>query len=749
LSDLGRELGLGGEGGIAEQAETVLTMLRRGETALRWLVVFDNAEDIDSVSRFLPSGPGGHVLITSRNPQWSDRTQVLQVEVFERRESVAHIRQRVPSIRPEQAGRVAELLGDLPIAVAAAGAWLKDTGTPIIEYLRQIERHGPSIPELGSDNPSLETTWDLSLERLQQRSAAAYRLLQLCSVLAPEIALELVYSDRMAELLRPLDPSVSEGLYRGALVQQINRLALLKLDVGGGQIQVHRLLQHVVRKRMSDEELAEARRQVHLVLAAARPRSDADDPESWPRFRMLWPHLEVSQAYNSLEESVRRLMIDRVRYLYQTGGFADARRVGDRIVGQWARLLETTTDESIRRSIRRQSLHLQFSIANAMRNQSLFNESRALDESVLAQQRELLGDTHPHTLMTAGGLASDLRALGLYAEALARDERTYASWSENFGDDNPRTLASLNNLATSHRLTGDFRAARDQETVVYERCGLVLGESHPDTLNAGNNLGRDMREAGDYDGSISLLRDIANRSAKALGESSPRTCVAMTNLAVSLRSAGRPGDAAPLLEVAYESLNQTVGPASPDTLACRLSRAVNLLSVGEIQSAASELREVERTYSRGLGEFHPHTLACVNNRAVIARAAGELDQAIELAAYATQHFGRVLGNDHPNTLAAVMNLAIFRAERGAVPAAYQLLEPVAVRMAELLGHEHPDTVRCQANLMLMSGDLHGRSASDEDRMAGRLAESLGATHPAVTAMRERRYLHRTLDPHPF
>ena len=749
LSDLGKELGLGGEGGITDQAQTVLTTLRRGERLRRWLIVFDNAEEVEAVTRFLPSGSGGHVLVTSRNPQWGDRTQVMQVEVFERRESVAHIRQRVPSIRADQAARVAELLGDLPIAVAAAGAWLKDTGTPIAEYLQQIERHGPSIPERGSGNPSLETTWDLSLRRLQERSPAAYRLLQLCSVLAPEIALELVYSDRMADLLAPLDASVAEAMYHGALVQQINRLALLKLDVGGGQIQVHRLLQHVVRQRMTEVELDEARRQVHLVLAAARPSAEVDDPQTWRRYRMLWPHLDVSRAYESREESVRRLMIDRVRYVGQAGAAADARRIGERVVRAWDELIRELPDEQDRLSVERQSLHLRFNIGNAIREQSQFEESRALNEQVLARQSELLGEHHPHSLMTAGSLAADLRALGLYAEALRRDERTYAAWLEDFGDDNPRTLSALNNLAASHRLNGDFRSARERDLLVYQRCRLVQGELHPNTLNAGGNLGRDLREAGDYEGSIALLRDVSGRLATALGADSPRTHNARTNLAVSIRSAGRADESAPLLEKAYEILNDTFGPSSPDTLACRLSRAVNLLSVDQIDSADTEMRAVEQAYRAGLGEFHPHTLACVNNRAAIARAAGEQRAATELAAHARLHFGKVLGPDHPYTLAAAMNLSIVEAERGAVPAALQELEPIAQRLAEVLGPDHPDTVRCQANLMLMSGDVHGRSTMDLDRMTRRLSDAIGAGHPAVTALQAGRYLHRTLDPHPY
>ncbi|GAA0497956.1 hypothetical protein Ade02nite_53540 [Paractinoplanes deccanensis] len=740
LAELGKELGLPSAGGIADQAQAVLTALRQGTVLPRWLIIFDNAEDVATVSRFLPSGPGGHVIVTSRDAAWGERAQTVQVDVFDRRESVAHLRRRVRDLRAEDASRLAEVLGDLPIAVAAAGAWLADTGKPVGEYLDYIDRYGME---------NLASVWELSLTRLQQRSAAAHRLLQLCSVMGPQIALDLVYGDRMAELLRPFDGRVADSMYRGALVQQINKLALLKVDVGSGQLHVHRMVQHVVRQRMSAEEQDEARRQVHLVLAAARPPGEVDDPATWPVFGQIWPHLEVSRAYDSREEAVRRLIIDRLRYVWFSGGFNDGRAMGTLFVERWERLRPTLADDAERDALDRQLLHLKFNLANILCDQAAFAEARALDEAVLARQRDLLGETHPHTLTTANGLGRDLRALGLYGEALANDERTYAAWLENFGPDHPRTLSAMNNLASSERLAGRVLDARDRERLAFERCELVLGPLHTLTLIAGNNYGRDLREAGEYEESITTLTDILNRHREAHGDNAPKTYSTMANLAVSERSAGRARQAAARLERAYENLNRLLGPDGPETLACRLSRAVNSLAVGELDSAADELGRVESAYRRSLGDTHPHTITCRNNRSAVARAAGDLPTALRLATQAADEFTARLGAAHPYTLAARMNVAIFTAESGPVREAHDLIEPVVARLDALLGPDHPDAARASANLVLMRDDLLGRSAADEQAALRRLTTTLGDAHPAAQAFREGRYLHRTLDPHPY
>ncbi|MGC5017729.1 FxSxx-COOH system tetratricopeptide repeat protein [Micromonospora sp. DT47] len=744
LADLAGRLEITGGPTLPDTVRSVLQALGRGEPYERWLVVFDNAEELDQIEQFLPQGPG-HVLLTSRNRAWGDRANPIQVDVFDRTESVAHLAQRVPAISAEEADRVAEALGDLPIAVAAAGAWLADTGTSVADYLRQIERHGPSAL-------SVEATWDLSLNRLRDQAPAAYRLLQLCSVLAPEIALELIYSDEMAAALVPFDPSVSERLVRGALVQQINRLALLKLDVQGGRIQVHRLLQAVVRDRMTDEEIAAARHQVHVVLAASRPRGDVDDPATWARLRMLWPHLEVSEALTCPEESVRQLLIDRVRYLWQRGGLEQADGFSRRVDDIWSARLAELDDPAEVAGLRRQLLHLRFNRANILRSLGGFDEALALDEAVLAEQRQLLGGLHPHSLMTAGSLAGDLRALGRYAEALERDRSTYASWLQVFGEDHPRTLSAANNLAVSYRLVGDYRSARRWDDEVHQRRRLVLGPTNPYTLISAVRLGSDLREAGEYEKSAALLRTVYDALGEVLGADDGISLGAQVNLAVSLRSAGRSGEAAPMFEAAYRKLDERFGPDNPDTVACRSSRAANLLAVGEAVRALTEMTAVARAYEEvlRLGPAHPHTLATLSNISAAERAAGRRSAARSSAARAAGELRKALGPDHPHTLAAEVNHAVCVAEEGEWGPARDQLRDTADRLAEVIGAGHPDTLRCLGDLALVSRQAGGSGPDADDAAAAdRLAEVIGQDHPSVQTLRERRLVVRVIDPHPF
>jgi tetratricopeptide (TPR) repeat protein len=596
-----------------ESARQVLKILDQATPGQRWLLVFDNADEIEAVKPYIPEG-GGHALVTSRNRAWADHARYLPVEVFTRQESVAHLRLRVPMITAEEADQVAEVLGDLPLAVATAGAWLAETSFTVSEYLLQLERQAPrilSISQLADYPRPVSQTWDLSLNRLQERSPAAARLFELCSVMAPRIALDLLYSPAMARVLEPFDPRLSETMIIGTIVQEINRLALIKLDPSAGRIHVHRLVQAVVQDRMSEEQIAAARRDVHQVLAAARPSGDVDDPDTWNRFRLIWPRLTPSAAMTSREESVRQLFIDRVRYLWQRHDLKRGHEVAEEVENAWETMLAAEPESASADTLRRQLLHLRFNHANILRDQARFEQAKNVDETVLREQRKLLGSDHWHVLMTSGSLAADLKALGRYGDALEMDKLTYPAWMELYGEDHARSLAAANNLADSYRLTGDFASALrlDQDTL--ERRSTTLGPLHPRTLGSTSNVARDLIEAGRYAEAVVIMETAEQSCIQAHGADSLEALNAQMLLGIALRAAGRPTQAEQQLREASEKLNRRFDSSSSEALACMLSHSVSLLAVERATEAEAEIRAAQAVYEERLGPSHPHTLVCM------------------------------------------------------------------------------------------------------------------------------------------
>jgi tetratricopeptide (TPR) repeat protein len=737
---------------VAERAELALNVLGQNTQRLRWLLIYDNAEDIKAVRPFLPKG-GGHILITSQERDWERHTRLLPIELFKREESVAHLREVAPSLTADEAVQVAEAVGNLPLAVAAAAAWLGSTRYPVSRYLRELDLEPSrqlSLSELANYPRLVSAAWDPSLNLLQERSPAAMRLLELFSVMAPAIALDIIYNSPVVpRMLEPIDPALSEPMVMGRVVQQINKLALIKLDPNANQIQVHRLVQAVVRGRMATEDLASARRDVQRILVAMRPRRDVDDPAVWSRYQLLWPHLPSAEVLSSDQETVRQLIIDRVRYLWVVSDLDRARDEAYEAVSRWGAMLDAKPAAEVEKPLRRQLLQLKFNLANVLRSQSRFTEARKLDEGVLTEQTEFLGADHPHTLMTRASYAGDLRGLGSYREALDMDKQTYAAWTELYGQDHLRTLAAANNLAVSFRVTGAMAEAMRLDADALDRFRLAAGTQHPSTLLAARNVARDLLETGDYAEAVVRIQEVRRACVDALGANSLATLDAQVLLGIALRSAGQPEKAEPEFQAALGMLTSRFGESHGASLACSLSHSANLLSLDRFAEAEDGIREVLTEYEQRLGPRHPHSLVCLVNLASALRLQSKQAQAMETIATALSGLEPTLGAQHPYTLAAAMVHGSLLADEDRLEEAEQVEDQTVKALAEALGDNHPDTLRCEANLLLTRLQRGDNVSAERTRVIDRLAERIGADHPDIGTLRGERRLMRALDPQPF
>ncbi len=121
----------------------------------RWLLVFDNAQEPQDIRPYLPRGGRGDVIITSRNPIWGNLARAIEVSRFDRPESIEFMLKRTGQEDEKAADELAEALGDLPLALEQAWAYMEATAKPLARYLkvyqdRKLEVLAKGIP---SDYP--------------------------------------------------------------------------------------------------------------------------------------------------------------------------------------------------------------------------------------------------------------------------------------------------------------------------------------------------------------------------------------------------------------------------------------------------------------------------------------------------------------------------------------------------------------------------------------------------------------------
>ncbi|NGY64548.1 tetratricopeptide repeat protein [Lentzea sp. NEAU-D13] len=707
----------------------VLEALRTGTPFANWILVFDNADRPEDVRPFFPVGKG-HVLVTSRNPEWAAVARPVAVDVFTRAESIELLRVRDPSIAEIDADRLAEVLGDLPLAVEQAASWRSQTGMPVAEYLDLFEQHQMELLEDSSPvdyEIPVAAAWNVPLERLRHDHPAALQLLQVCAFFGPEPISRRWFS-RVPDLPAPpeLAAAFRDPIKLNRAVREINRYSLARIDHRNNTLQLHRLVREVLRSRLEPAAQDQLRHAVHLLLVHADPGG----PEvswNWLAYSELLAHATASRAVECTYGSVRVLMINLVRHLHARADYRVALEVSEDAARVWR---ESFGERDLK------TIEMTHLWAMALRRLGRSDEAVLLNERSLELLREEVGEDHELWLDVLDTVAADRRTQGRFAEELALQQDVYDRSCLLLGEDDPATLRYASTLATCRRLMGEFAKALELDQDTLSRVTAVLGDDHLFTYHSKNAFAVDLRECGDYSAAHRLLRETLPRQRELLGEDHPIAVGAARTLAVTLRRLGDHTGAVELLRDCVARSRQRHGNRHIDTATALSSLSVDLRQLGELDEALEVASTGYEVFQEIRGTHHPYTLIAAVNLASVYRAQGAVPQARELDELAVNGLRERFGADHPFALVAATNLASDLAELGDEAGARTLDEDLVARSARVLGAEHPSTLAVRLNLSL---DLRQADAEWESLHAPtveRLRRVLGEDHPAIIAARQ-------------
>ncbi|MEU8364956.1 tetratricopeptide repeat protein, partial [Nonomuraea sp. NPDC048882] len=528
LAALARTLTCGIDSDAAEQAtveEAAAWALSWLATHPAWLVIFDNVEEVADVEPYLAGLAHGHVLITTRRDIGWQRLNVapVRLELLSRPAATALLAGLIGPPNAASTGALedlAEQLGDLPLALTQAGAYIARTPrmslTRYLELLKDIpaRMYATATPTGGDAERVVAKVLTLSHTRIQAINPLAIRVLNLLACFAPD-NLPCSVLDRLPET----DPlQVGEAL---ALLQSYSLITLTPspADLKPGEpddlVSVHRLVQAVTLHQLTPDERDLDRHVAAELILDALP-GDPSTIESWPAYRALLPH-------------ARSVLPPGSSGLYQLVAYLDAS--GD------------------------------------------YSTAVQLQQDLYTYVVATLGAEHPDTLIARHNLATRTGEAGDMASA--RDQLTtlLPIIERVRGAEHSGALITRNQLARWTGEAGDAAAARDQLTALLPTVERVLGAEHPDTLITRDNLARWTGEAGDAAAARDQLTALLPTVERVLGAEHPNTLAARANLA---RWTGEAGDAAAARDQ-YAALlpihKRILGAEHPDTLITRANLA--------------------------------------------------------------------------------------------------------------------------------------------------------------------------------
>jgi hypothetical protein len=729
LTELAKQLRLPGSSEAHAAVPVVLDALRRGIPVRRWLLVFDAAESPEAVRKFFPTNGPGEILVTSRNPDWAGIARPLEVSVFRREESKELLRRRGPDISEEEADQLADRLGDLPLAIEQAAAWRAETGMPVREYLRLFDEKVAEILDTATSpdyEVSVAAAWNVSFDELQSRNPAAHQILHICAFFSPEpISRDLFTGVRGVAISPEMDVTLRDPIQLARAIRDINRYGLAKIDHGNNTIQLHRLVQLVLRNRVSSPQVqAQMRHGAHQLLA----NLDPNDPESgrnWPRYRELLPHAYAAEVVDCSDSWVRQLVINLMRFLFQWGDHDEAAKLARHAFDDFTAKLGPDDP---------QTLEVAWRLGLYLWVLGKFNEAAELNQRTLALRIKNSGENSEQTLGVQANVLADLKAQGDFAAASRLSEDIMLKTKKLVGDDDdPETLQAAFLHGISLRLTGDFQAARELDEDTYRRRVEVLGRDHPQTLSSFVSVVIDRRDAGEYVWARVEHEKLVEQAMEQFGEERMVTQMRIYMLSIARRKDGDHRGALDLSGPVLDHFRHRYGPDHPNTVSCVLAHSIDVRHDGDLDGARRLGEEAFDSYRRLLGEHHPNTLFATVDLAVTLRLSGDAAGARSLDQRALDQLRTSLGSDHPNAIVSGINLASDLAALGEVDAAVELGTEMHGRSVERLGPDHPTTLAAAVNLVFdMRAAGHG--ADTDARFADAMSRyrlTLGDGHLAT------------------
>ena len=592
----------------------------------RWLLVFDNYDDIEAfpnVRDYIPSSELGTVLITSRHADTIELTvgeedSFIQLHGLEESASVdlftSQSQHNGKDSDSEHLKEIMNRLGHHPLAITQAAAYFRKRRLRLDDFMEHYKRRKELIlkntPQFSQYKRKLNsseketclsvfTTWDLSYSQLESRgdeSRTALRLLTLLAFFDNKNISEniiaaysdLTRADKTMALLAWMKCFTSpENVWQGDVFE--DALILLRdssllqsfsrSENGECHASMHPLIKDWIRLR-SGKLACQQYAMMAAFLLGAYLESLTEKPDLG--FKHLSLHTKQSLVMHTLAQKE-----NYEEYMTLNSGTDHCTE----LLGDYASMLSCFTiflldvglyadvaflsQEAMTLTERvhgPESSEAIDTICVRIRAQELLGElnlAEDLSRRALSLAGRLFMPEHSVTLRMMSNLAVLLRRSGELNEAKSLSIRLLDILKRKFGEKNDHTLRVMNELGVIYAHRKELQKAEDIAKRVLQLRQEMLGVNHDETILAMYYLSTTYMHQARYDEAERLMNRSIGLRAQLLGEEHPEVLGIMHALALTYNKQKRHEEAITLMSHVKKMRIKTLGSNHERTLMSR------------------------------------------------------------------------------------------------------------------------------------------------------------------------------------
>jgi tetratricopeptide (TPR) repeat protein len=564
-----------------DQHKAVDAVNRWLESNSGWLLILDNADEIEIAEEFIPPGKTGDILLTTRARTIGRLGESNEFKKMYPEEGALFLLRRVTKAERSEASESAaealsSLLDGLPLALDQAAAFIDEIPSTFEEYQFLYQAERKELLKRGShlttdkDHESVTVTFSIAFKKVADDSLAAADLLRVCAFLEADSIPEEIFSKSAKHLGEALGSTSERPLALINAIGAATRFSLLRRNPEARTLSIHRLVQAVLTDEMEPDTRQMWAERVVRSMSEVFPTVEYPN---WPSCNRLISH---AQPLASLIDGYSFDFLEAAIVMNRAGLYFDARAQYEEAEPFYQRSLNI-----FRYTFGPESPHIAVTInnlADLYRRQGRHDEAIQFNQRALEIRENALGHDHSDTAQSLNNLASTYHSQGKYEGAESLYRQALDMYEKSLGAEHPNTAGVLNNLGELYRMLGKHDEAAQFHQRALEIREKALPPEHPDIAMSLNNLALSYYSQGKHDEAERLFQRALEIKEKALGPGHPTIALSLNNLAELYIEQGKYAEAEPLLRRAIIICRKMLGPKHPNTLMVQESYASLVLS---------------------------------------------------------------------------------------------------------------------------------------------------------------------------